>query len=261
MTIEEIEDDDVIKNTQNILNITYNYEDLHVAATRDFTVLFLEGDKKLAIRKLMDMKRKSLISDRDMQIFNTTEELLKRYNIKGDLLDKLRRKTLENYLVYKRNNEKEMTTISRDKVKEIVEGSFLLATKMLYIPVPRTRSTAYKEVLSKIGGAIPSRPSFHLPGLVQKVKDSLGLADEGSNELEEAAQKIAERFESNALRYVGKNDLAIAGAYIYVALKRLEDLPDITQREIGKMAGTTVPTIVDHVSEVRGVLERSEILG
>lgn len=259
LTDQEITKSGVDSTGKGFLNHAYNDEEIHLAPLRDQNLFYLDGEKNQVIEKLMRMKRAGGVSDRDLQIFNTIEELVKKYNIKEDA-DRLRGKTIENYLLYKRRNKKKMNTISRDKVREIVEGSFLLATKMLYIPVPRTRSSAYKEVLSKIGGSLPSRPSFHIQGLVKQVKGELNLSDEEAGKLKMETQDIAKQFEDNALRYVGKNDLAVAGAYIYVALKRQRDLPEITQRQVAEISGTTVPTIVEHVRDIRGLLERKRII-
>lgn len=257
MTTKEIKAKGI--DSISLLGVAYNYSDIHLAPLMTHTVFFLEKDFELVVRKLMNMKNEGIISDRDLQIYNTTEELLKKYDIENEYKDWLRGKTIENYREYKRKNKKRMDTISRDKVRQIVEGSFLLSTKQLYIPAARTRSSAYKEVLSKIGGTIPSRPSFHIDGLIRKVRKELNLSENEATTLKRESEKIAKHFEDNALRYIGKNDLSLAGAYIYVALKRLRGIPEITQEKIGNMAGTTVPTIVEHVRDVRNLLEMKRI--
>lgn len=260
LTQEELKAADVDPGSASFLNVAYKNPEIHIAPTLEATVYYLEGEKDLAVKKIVKMQKGNEVSERSLQIFNATEELLEKYDIR-EKKDQLRWKTLENYKRYKRENEKTMATISREKVREIVEGSFLFGTKQLLMPVPRTRSAEYKNVLRMIGGSTPSRPSFNLDGVIRKVKGRLNLTDHETKKLKEKALEIAEQFEESPLRYVGKNDLSIAGAYIYVALKALKGLPEITQETLGEICGVTIPTILGHVKNIRSVLERKRITG
>lgn len=260
LTEEELKANDVDLSSANLLNIVYKNPELHIAPTLEETVYYLEGEKDLAVKKIVKMQKANKISERSLQIFNATEELLEEYDI-NEKNDELRWKTLENYKRYKRENEKTMATISREKVREIVKGAFLFGTKQLLMPIPRTRSEEYKNVLRMIGGATPSRPSFNLDGIIRKVKEHLDLTDNETKKLKEKALEIATQFEERPTRYVGKNDLSIAGGYIYVALKKLKGLPEITQETLGEICGVTIPTILGHVKNIRGMLERKRITG